>query len=317
VLPGNNKVLGNTYKIRRCIVTKFVFLLTGMLSILLIALGSTVSQAETKGGAKQKNNPNVAASPPRSLDAFFPPKAEQPIYLFRKLGLGSFFAGIVADLFENDPQNAKTNFETFKAQYVEISKLVPEWEKDFRIGPVEELGAALETGDRGKIMTAYERVGNLCRDCHIANMIKAHQKYHWGDFSAITVTDPLTKEQIDFLQLMRYLDVNYFAIGLDVAQGQKGNAQKQFQGFNTRFQTLKETCGNCHNSERKYYIDEDVQAMIDQLGRTLRESPIDPKKVGTLIQEIGMESCFKCHLVHFPAAFAKAEWAKRKKTGGK
>lgn len=296
---------------------RFVLLLMSILAILSIALAFTITQAETTKMLKQKINPDVAAPPPSSLDALFPPKAEQPIYLFKKLGLSSFFAGIVADLFENDPQNAKANFERFKAQYVEISKLVPEWEKKFPIGPVEELGAALETGDRGKIMAAYEQVGNVCRNCHTANQTKVHQKYHWGDFTAITVTDPLTKEQIDFLQLMRYLDVNYWAIGLDVEQGQKGNAQKQFQGFNTRFQTLKETCGNCHNTERKYYTDENVQAIIDQLERALRESPIDPKKVGTLMQGIGMESCFKCHLVHFPAAFAKIEWAKRKKIEGK
>lgn len=296
---------------------RFVFPLTGMISILLIALGPTISQAETKGGAKQMNNPNVVALLPSSLDALFPPKAEQPIYLFKKLGLSSFFAGIVADLFENDPQNAKANFERFKAQYAEISKLVPEWENKFPVGPVEKLGAALETGDRGKIMAAYEQVGNVCRDCHIANQTKVQQKYHWGDFTAITVTDPLTKEQIDFLQLMRYLDVNYWAISLDVGQGQKKNAQKQLQAFNERFQTLKETCGSCHNTERKYYIDENVQSLVDQLEPALRESPIDPKKVGTLTREIGMESCFKCHLVHFPAAFANIERAKRKKTEGR
>ncbi len=54
-----------------------------------------------------------------------------------------------------------------------------------------------------------------------------------------------------------------------------------------------------------YYIDENVQNKLDNPGQALSESPINPDKVGMLSQEIGAESCFKCHLVHVPAALAQ------------
>jgi cytochrome c556 len=282
-----------------------LLLLVGVLTILTIGLGGTSSQSQKVEGLKA-----IAFPPPSSLDSLYPPKAEQPIYLFRMLGLDTFFLGIVADLFENDLQHAKANFKKFKAQYVEVSKLVPQWEKNFPMGPVNDLGAALETGDRGKVMAAHDKVGKVCHDCHVANMPQVEQKYRWGDFYAIRVKDPLTNEEVDFPQLKKYLAANFAGISVDTEQGQRENAQKQFQGFNARFQTLKETCGNCHGTERKYYVDESVQGLLDKLGQALRGSSVDQNVVGRLTQGIGMESCLKCHLVHIPAAFAKFQWEK-------
>ncbi len=80
---------------------------------------------------------------------------------------------------------------------------------------------------------------------------------------------------------------------------------KQVQGFNARFQTLKTICGRCHTGEIKYYTDEGVQGLIDKLSQTLENPSADPKVAVELVQRIGMESCFKCHLVHVPAAVAK------------
>ena len=95
---------------------------------------------------------------PSSLDRFYPPKAEQPIYLFRMFGLGGLFSGIASDLVENDLQGARDVFEKFRTEYVEISKLVPEWKKGYPMGPVEGLGAALKLGDRKKVMAARRRL---------------------------------------------------------------------------------------------------------------------------------------------------------------
>lgn len=181
------------------------------------------------------------------------------------------------------------------------------------MGPVEELGAALEAEDQWRAMVAYEKVGMVCGSCHATNMPKVQQKYHWGDFSAINVEDPLTNEGVGFAQLMSSLDANFVGIGVDVEEGQVENAQQQFQGFNARFQALKGTCRNCHDTERKYYIDEGGQALIDELGQALSEPAIDPKLVEELGMGIAMESCFRCHLVHVPAAlsrFQRERWEK-------
>ena len=190
-------------------------------------------------------------------------------------------------------------------------------EKGVPDGPVEELGKALMTTDRARVMAAYEKVGMVCHSCHMNTMPRAHQKYHWGNFTAVNASDPLSKEQVTFTRLMQYIDANLAGIAVSVKRGDKEIAQRQFQGFNARFQAMKETCNSCHDSERKYYVNESVQASIDQLGQALSGSSIDPKAVEPLMANIGTESCLKCHWVHVPPAFAQMQSEKSSKAKGK
>ena len=256
--------------------------------------------------AEEKVSKTAGFGLPSSLDSFYPPKAQQPVHLLRMFALGGLFSGIASDLVENDLQGARDVFEKFKTQYVEISKIVPEWKKEYPVKPVEELGAALKLRDRKKVMAAQEKVGAACHNCHVKYMPMTQQKYHWGDFSTIKVKDPLSNEEVPFTRLKQYLDSNFAGIGLNIERGQKEKARKQVQGFSARFQALKTTCGRCHTGEIKYYTDEGVQGMIDKLGQTLENPSADPKVTVELVQRIGMESCFKCHLVHVPAALGKS-----------
>ena len=272
---------------------------------LLLGVSVVVGLIFVAAQAEEKVSKVTALRLPASLDSFYPPKTQQPVHLLRMFALGSLFSGIASDLVENDLQGARGVFEKFKTEYVEISKMVPEWKKEYPVKPVEELGAALKLGDRKKVMAAQEKVGAVCHNCHVKYMPMTQQKYHWGDFSTIKVKDPLSNEEVPFTRLKQYLDSNFAGIGLNIERGQKEKARKQVQGFNARFQTLKTTCGRCHIGEIKHYTDEGVQGMIDKLGQTLENPSADPKVAVELVQRIGMESCFKCHLVHVPAAIAK------------
>jgi len=282
-----------------------------MAMLIVVAIGLAAGDAQIQEEAKPlAKTGDVTSTLPVSLDNFFPPKTEQPVYLLRMLDMGVPFTAIMVDLFENDLENVQANFERFRTQYVEVSKLVPEWEQNFPLAPVVDLGAALKTGDQGKVMGAMEQMGKVCSDCHVRNMPRVQHKYHWGNFSSITVTDPLTKQEVSFQQLMLFVDASYTGIDVDTEQGQIENARQQLQSFRARFQTLEETCMNCHDTERHYFVDESVQGMVERLGEALNAPVVDPKLVGTLTQNIGMESCFKCHLVHVPAAAAQLQMAR-------
>ncbi len=298
---------------------KIALQLICILTVLAVALPFANAQGRKTEGFKLESwNPAAfSAPPPSSLDKLYPPKAEQPVYLVKMLELNSSFVGIVADLLEGDTKNARADFERFKAQYVEISKIVPEWEKNYPMGPVEELGRALKSGAQGEVLAAHEKLGGLCFDCHVATMPSVQQRYHWRDFDTIRVKDPVTNEEVVYLQLMLHLDESIVGILLDFEQGQRENAQKQLQRFKARFQALRGVCAFCHETERKYFVDEDARVLLDKLGRALDDPSATPKTVGAIWMRFGMDSCFKCHLVHFPAAAAKARWAKWEKMKGK
>jgi hypothetical protein len=288
---------------------KSILLFSSVILLLAAPLVMTNAQIQEKGKSTLDTITNPAQLP-ASLNDLYPPRAKQPVYLFRMYDISESLAGIVADLFENDFENAESNYENFKTKYVELSRLVPEWTEYFPLAPVEKLSADSKTNDPDKVMPAVEQVGEICNECHFAYMPQVQHKFHWRNFQSITMTDPLTNETVSFSRIMQYLDTNLTGIKVDLIQGQIENARKQHQAFQARFQAFSELCMDCHDSERHYYTDESVNETIQRLGEALKADNIEPELVGRYSQEIGTESCFKCHLVHVPAAATQWQMAK-------
>ncbi len=242
---------------------------------------------------------------PESLDKLFPPQSETPLFLLQMRAQAEPLLAIFTDFIQGDLDNMNIDFENFRAEYLKTSKLVPEWQDYFPIGPVDKLGEALKSGDQGIIMGAFGNTAAVCEGCHRINMARVQQKYHWDDFEQIAMTDPLTNEDVPFPQLMLLMEASLSGITTDLRQGQVDNARKDMKGFAARFNTVTETCIACHDTERKYFIDENVMQMIDQLQAAMNQPKIDNEAVSELRQSIEDESCFKCHLVHRPAASAR------------
>lgn len=277
------------------------------LLIFLVAATVLIYAQQGKSNTKQYSKPQAhqELALPGSLDNLFPPKVDQPVFQFMMLEMSTSLTGTLVDLFENDVENALGNFEKFKKQYYEFSKMVPEWSDAFPSEPIDGLNDALATGDQQIIMSSFKKVGKVCHDCHIKNMVPVQQKYHWGDFTAISVEDPVQKINMSFSELMQAIELNFVGINIDLEQQQMENAFMHLEGFKARFEVLEETCSACHISERHYFVDQSVKTLIDQLEASMNKSPIDPNEIMGLGQKIGYESCFKCHLVHLPAAYAK------------
>lgn len=255
-----------------------------------------------------ENLKELAGPPPASVDNLYPPTADAPILLIKMNRMNMFMTDIVNDIFKEDFAHAAVNFENFKAEYSETSGLIPEWKKYYLPDLVDELGKALQTSESGEVMEAIDIFGESCHHCHISNMTKVQQKYHWADISELTIADPLTKQELDFRQFKQLLNGSMVGVLVDVEQGETDNALKHFQALNIRFKELGMSCYPCHDTERTYYVDQKVQIILDKLGLILRSASPDPKQVTEFIQEFGMESCAKCHLVHTPAAFSKTRW---------
>jgi hypothetical protein len=219
--------------------------------------------------------------------------------------LSTSLSGITVNILEHDTANARRSYERFAAQYREVSGLVPEWKSRFPMAPVGQLGSTLRSGNQEAITASMGKLGQVCGSCHAQNMVPVQQKFHWRDFETINVKDPLSGNALGFREFKHMMAGNFSGIAVDLQEGQRENALKQYEGFKLRFDTFRETCGECHDTERRYYVDAEVQSMIDSLGALLQTPAPKEGSVETLARGIGQESCFKCHLVHLPAAMAR------------
>jgi len=231
-------------------------------------LAAGVSAAGTGGG-------HPAAQPlPAALDRYYPPVAEQPVYLLKMLSLERSFSGIVADLMEGDIEGARGSFEEFRMRYQEAGDMVPEWKREYTTQEVGELGASLAAGERSRALNAVAAVGGICHRCHLATMVPVQQKFRWGNLSALTVKDPLSDVATGYAQFKTSMAANLAGITVDLKQGQVDNARKQFEAFQARFRALSETCHGCHDKRSRYYVDSDTQDTLEEIGRALLSSGI-------------------------------------------
>jgi hypothetical protein len=215
--------------------------------------------------------------------------------------------GMMGDLLQGDMEGVTANYAAFKAQYQKLSTMVPEWTELFPMEPVDALGVALQSGDPAQVGPAMGAVGAVCGNCHVRNMIKVQQKYHWPDFTGVTVSNPLTGADDNWIDYIFGMAGAFGAIANDLQQGQLDNARNDYQAFAALFAALPENgCSACHSTPRTYFVDQSVLDLVDQLGTALNAHAPDPALIGQLSAAIGNESCMKCHLVHVPSALGKA-----------
>ena len=257
----------------------------------------------------------IAGPPPASLDKLYPPQSPAPVWLIEMFNLAGPMEGIGVDLQEQDMANLKPNFQAFEAQYIKMSKMVPEWTSRFPMAPVTALGTAIDSGDPSKIGPAMGAVGGVCTACHDLYLVKVEQKYHWPSFDNVKVTDPISKKELAWVDYMRAMTGSYSGVSVNLQEGQLDKARKNFDAFNLQYKTLVVGCAQCHVDAtgnpipRKYFVDADSHAMVDSLGKALAATTTDAVAIGGLNAAIGNEICLKCHLVHLQAQSAKDTWA--------
>ena len=244
---------------------------------------------------------------PASLDSLYPPQAPQPVFLMRMVALGARLDGIAVDLATQDLEHVASSFAAFEAAYRDTAGLVSEWRDRFPMEPVTSLGEALASGDPAQVEPAFSAVGAVCASCHHDTMVAVTQRFHWQDANAITTTDPVSGRKVAHAEFMHMLDFSLTGVTHDLAQGQLDSARNHFQDFRRRFAVLGETCEECHGTEERFYFtDAASTARVEAIGAALDAATPDLAAVQGAVTEVGFNTCHRCHLVHVPAAFAKA-----------
>jgi len=137
-------------------------------------------------------------------------------------------------------------------------------------------------------------------------MVPVQFRYHWPDFSRVTVHDPVLDSDDDFAGFMLKMNFSLAGLGGALQQGQIDNARTHASQLQARMRELRESCAACHDTERAYFVDDGIMQILSGIESALQAPDPDPAVIASASQRLGQESCFRCHLVHVPAAFAQA-----------
>jgi len=288
-----------------------MMLLSIMGAIVLVTALTTVMSLATQEEAKR---PSYAITkPPESMDQYYPLQAEAPVYLQEMFNLEGAWGSIIANMQKGDFAAALVAYQGFSEKYNQLSKMIPEWKGYFKAELVEALGKALQSGDPQQIQEALGKVGSTCGNCHGDNILGTWYRYSWKDLHEISVEDPVSGEEVGFKDYMYMVAGNFGGIGGALQQGQVPAARKAYLGFRSRMEGLKKACENCHETERSYYVSQDVMHTLTIMGVELANPKPNPEEIGRLSGQVGMASCRGCHLVHMPAAMVHEAWEEEEK----
>jgi cytochrome c556 len=258
-----------------------------------------IQQTLVQGQEKAHEPAYIVRKPPASLDQYYPPKAEGPQYLFAMFGIEGQFAGMATHIADGDLTKAQEYFKTFEAEYQKVAKMVPEWSVHYwPEKPINDLSAALESGDQQKIGAAMPGLMQACVRCHQETMTAVWARYG------------KSMEQVE--EFMFPLMGSFAAVSTYSAEGEFDKARKALEVFQERMDEFSESCASCHDTERSYYVSSDVQALLKTAADALEEETPNVEQIVGTMQNVGMESCYKCHKVHIPISNIQKAWAAEK-----
>ncbi len=268
-----------------------------LIAVVILLAGGFVLLAQANTGRSNEK------SLPPSLDKYY--ETQPPEYLVRMFDMGESMQGIVVNIQQGNMAKARESFKAFSKKYGESRDLVPQWKKYYDLKAIEKLGDALDEGKVPEIFEAMGEVGSTCSGCHRDNMPPVWDRYNWKDFDKLTMNTPNPDEPVLpwAAAKMKYLVVGFDGIGVNIKDNNKAGAQQSFALFRTMFDNMNSTCVSCHTDKPRYYVSGDIRAMIDSMGEKIDTG--DLKGAEGLWQAVGMESCYRCHVLHMPAQFAK------------
>lgn len=118
---------------------------------------------------------------------------------------------------------------------------------------------------------------------------------------------------------MYELENSFFAtntyLSEEKAEGKFDKTKAALNNFQKMVEGLNEGCKECHGKDdkRKYYTSSDVLNLLSKVADELNETQPDIENVSKTLNRAGIESCYKCHLVHIPAANIHRAWGEEEK----
>lgn len=247
---------------------------------------------------------------PQSLDKFFNgsvPETPGNQYTGEMFKLADPMIGITTDVHEGDFANATANFNQFKAQYQNVSKMIPKWKGYWDINLVNQLGKDLNNKNVPAVFQDVAKIGQGCAKCHGNEMPQVWAKYYWKDFDTVNVSTP--EGNLSWTDAMtKYLDAGYSGIGSDIREGKQMDAINNSYLFESMMLNFKQACNDCHKTQRYYFVSDDVMANVTQMGNYIKDGNFADAEL--IREKLGADVCIRCHIVHMPAQAMKDKMEK-------
>jgi len=238
-----------------------------------------------------KDRVAIVKKPPASLAQWYKPENKRQVWLHNMFKLRRETQAIRYYADHNDAKHLKKWVARFRKHYLEVGRMVPEWQKKLNLAAVARLQKSTGEKDFQDIPGALDEIDKSCKSCHTGYRAVAASMYRAPDFSRIKIS-PSTTFQAHMKKLVEQVNRIKIASG----DGRKDSAIASLTDLKEGISRLGKTCINCHKKEAIEYPSDGIRKAMSSLGHSLKSGTL--KDQGEDLGALAVLACARCHGTH-------------------
>jgi cytochrome c556 len=243
--------------------------------------------------------------PPQTLSKYYPPNSNKFEFLNSMYAMSTAFTGMFVNIQENDWNNALKWANILRENYLNIGKLVPEYDKALKKSEIDQLVNAVKEKNFDKVKLNADVVGKSCAQCHQKQQITTKIMYHYPSFSLVNLEDPVSRSNLEFDDYMKKMTDSMKKIRIYLEDNKPEKAIAEGNNFVKRLKSLSQSCNDCHTNKMsvEIYQGKELDEKLDLLSKALQSK--NKQEVYKNLSWISMNNCSKCHNTHQTTAHLK------------
>jgi cytochrome c556 len=230
-------------------------------------------------------------TPPASLAQWYMPENKRQVWLHNMFKLRREMQAIRFYAYNKDTAHLEKWVALLNEHYLEIGKMVPEWEEKLNLDAIADLQQSVKASHYQDVSIALDEISEGCESCHTDYRSIAATMYRAPDFSSLKIDASTTYEahMEELVQLVNKIKIASEDGMRDIALASLSELKKGIimQG---------KTCSSCHKKDTRLYPDDTINKTISALEESLRTGTT--KQQGRELGTLAVLACARCHGTH-------------------
>lgn len=244
--------------------------------------------------------------PPKDVGKYFPPNSKNYEFLNSMYAMSTAFTGVFLNVQEKDWKNAEKWAKSLRDNYLNIGKMVPEFDKNLKKLEIDSLMKAIQSKNIDDVRKYADAVGKSCSECHQKYKLTTKIIYSYPSFEVIDIEDPVTRTSNSFEDHMKKMNDSMKRLKIFIEDGKIDKAQTEGGNFVKRFMAVSDSCSECHDNKisQQVYYGNDIQQTVQALNKAILSK--DKEEIYKRLSYISKNNCSKCHNTHQTIAELKS-----------
>ncbi len=259
--------------------TYFIFLQ----SLLIVVVGVV--------GYIHKDKVNLSKTPPASLAKWYKPEHKRQKWLHNMFKLRREMQAVKLYSTGNEVELLDKWTALLSKHYLEISEMVPEWNKKLDVEALTRLQVSVKARDQQDVSLALDDLTKTCDSCHRDYRSTVATIYRAPDFSSVKLSQPVA-----YKKHMKALIQQVNQIKIASEDGKRDVALSSLSELKQGIKLQGQTCVQCHIKDARVYPDVKMIKTIANLEQSLATGT--RKEQGKALGTLAVQACARCHGTH-------------------